>query len=404
MGQARDIVYRLADPNSFVELSPYVEAGAITGYAAIGGRLCFMFCQEGPVGAAHAGKIADVYARALETGSPVIGVYDSAGVELCEALEVAETYGRVLKAQRLAKGKIPQIGFIGGVCKGMSALVAQGSDFVFLADTGELRLQSPNVYKWNEKPDKCTGLSDFNGNLETLAPSLRKLLNLLPQNAESPAPFRENGDDPDRLVAVCGNAQSLISGICDNGEFLGTDGGSTGVVTGFGYVNDYTAGIICEAGEATGDSLRRAARFVSTCDSFNIPLIMLTGPEGFANGSWDDAVLLERSVRYLYALYGARVPKVCVITTGACQSRLLACCRGGADMVFAWKGARIAAMPGDASETYGVSAGDAVSAARKGFVDDVIEPSETRRRIIAALEMLYAKRAPKIANLSGRAL
>ncbi|MBR6329544.1 MAG: carboxyl transferase [Lachnospiraceae bacterium] len=418
--------------------------GVITGYGLIGGEPVYVYSQDasvlgGSIGEMHAKKITNLYNLAIKVGAPVIGLIDSTGIRLQEATDALMSLGSIYKKMSLASGVIPQIVGIFGSCGGGLATCAALADFVFIEETkGKLFVNSPNAIKGNteEKNDtSCaafaanqSGNADFVGDEATVIAQIRALSAILPASNRV-INDADGTDDLNRLIPdLKGNiddAAIALSQIADAGTYLELKKDwAQDMVTAFIKLDGITVGAVAnrtvvydengKAAEFDGSlsvrGARKAAAFVRFCDAFDIPVLTLTNVSGYEASVCAERHLAQASAELAYAFAESTVPRVNVITRKAFGSAFVAMNSKslGADVTFAWKDAKIGTMDsnlaakimfeGQGSETISEKAaeyeklqGSAESAARRGYVDTVIDPSETRKYVIGAFEMLYTK-------------
>lgn len=459
---ARDRIQSLLDADSFVEIGAAVTArctdfsmsekkaasdGVITGYGQIEGHPVYVYSQDasvlnGTVGEMHAAKIVNLYSLAVKTGDPVIGLIDCAGMRLEEGMDCLHAFGRIYMAQTGASGVIPQITAVFGNCGGGMALVPALSDFVFMEKTkGKMFFTSPNALQGNTE-DACdtasaswqgeeAGTIDAAGTAEEIIASMRTLIASLPSNNEDDMSAAEAAADPNLvlndLASCAADPALMLARISDNGfVFESKPYCAEDMVTALIRLNGYTAGVIAnrsvlydkegavskEFGTViSADGARKAARFMNFCDAFSIPVVTLTNTTGFAADMANEKRMADEVSRLTYAFANANTPKVNVITGAAYGSSYLVMNSKsvGADLVFAWEGAKIGMMdarsaakilcPGgtmqevnETAEAYEDLQNSAASAAARGYVDTIIDPSETRKYLIGALDMLFTKR------------
>ena len=443
IGQA--VTARTTDFNMTEKKAP--SDGVITGYGVIDGSLVYVYSQDasvlnGTVGEMHAKKIAKIYDLALKVGAPVIGLVDCAGLRLQEATDALEAFGEIYLKQTLASGVIPQITAVFGTCGGGMAVVPALTDFTFVEEKkGRLFVNTPNALEGN-RVEKCdsasaqfqseeTGLVDGIGTEEEILGQIRTLVSMLPENNEDNDSFKECTDDLNRVcddIAGCtGDTAIALSRIADNGEFFETKAAyGQDVVTGFLRLNGATVGAVANRSESYGADgnkteisdgtlsargARKAARFVEFCDAFNIPVLTLTNVSGFAATMCAERSLAKAAAKLTYAFANATVPKVNVVIGKAFGSAYVTMNSKslGADMVYAWPTAEIGMMEADLAAKIMYADADAetinekakeyaelqsspVSAARRGYVDTIIQPADTRKYVIGAFEMLFTKR------------
>ena len=418
--------------------------GVITGYGVLDGRMVYVYSQDaaalgGSVGEMHAKKIASLYDMAMKTGAPVIGMLDCAGLRLQEAYDALDAFGKIFKKQAKASGMIPQIAAIFGMCGGGASVMAGLSDFVFMEkDHASLFVNSPNTLAGNCEDKNNTGGSAYQaekaGNVdfvcdseESLLDQVRMLMSFLPSDFDSEDAAVECRDDLNRIIPELADseydAHYLLSSIADDRGFLETRSMyGEEIVTGFIRLNGETVGAVaCQPGEdgalLGNKGLDKAARFIRFCDAFSIPLLTVTNTEGFRANAHEEPRLAGALSRLVSALVSADVAKVNLITGKAYGTAAVAMNSSsiGADFVLAWPDACVGMM--DAAQAVRIIYGEEISgaddkmalirektaeyqdlqtsveaAASRGYVDDIIEPDATRKRLIAAYEMLYGKR------------
>ena len=421
--------------------------GVITGYGVIDGNLVYVYSQDasvlnGAIGEMHAKKIANIYDMAMKMGAPVIGLVDCAGLRLQEATDALEAFGKLYQKQAMASGVIPQITAIFGTCGGGLSLVPALTDFTFMeAEKAKLFVNSPNALPGNEV-SKCntasakfqsenTGLVDGIGTEEEILAEIRELVTMLPGNNEDNASYDECLDDLNRVCEGIENATEdtaiALASISDENVFFETKKDyAKDMVTGFIRLNGMTvcavanrskvyneeAEVVAEFdGSLSADGAAKAAEFVEFCDAFNIPVLSLTNVSGFKASEYDEKHLAKAAAKLTYAFTNATVPKVNVIIGKAYGSAYVAMNSKstGADMVYAWPEASIGMMDATLAAKIMYAGADAatlkekaaeykelqsspMSAARRGYVDTIIQPGDTRKYVIGAFEMLFTKR------------
>lgn len=420
--------------------------GVITGYGVIDGNLVYVYSQDasvlnGAIGEMHAKKIANIYDMAMKMGAPVIGLIDCAGLRLQEATDALEAFGTLYMKQSVASGVIPQITAIFGKCGGGLSVVPALSDFTFMEGAkARLFVNSPNAIPGNEV-SKCdtssaqfqseAGLIDDIGTEDEILGNIRALVAMLPCNNEENVSYEECTDDLNRACANIENAKEdaaiALTEISDSGIFFETKKNyAKDMVTGFIRLNGMTVGAVAnrvkiyneetEVVEEFDGSLsvagaRKAAEFVEFCDAFNIPVLTLTNVNGFAACKCAEKNLAKAAAKLTYTFANATVPKVNVIVGKAYGSAYVTMNSKaiGADMVYAWPTAEIGMMDANLAAKIMYADKDAdtikekaaeykelqsspLSAARRGYVDTIIEPADTRKYVIGAFEMLFTKR------------
>ena len=420
--------------------------GVITGYGVIDGNLVYVYSQDvsllnGAIGEMHAKKIARIYDMAMKMGAPVIGLIDCAGLRLQEATDALEAFGGLYLKQSMASGVIPQITAIFGMCGGGLSLIPALADFTFMEEKGRLFVNSPNAIAGNriEKCDtasaafqsKEVGLVDGVKTEDEILEDIRTLICMLPCNNEEDASYDECNDDLNRVCEgiedAFEDAAIALSQISDDQIFFETKKDfAQDMVTGFIRLNGMTVGAVANRsvvyneegeiaaqfdGSLSADGANKAAEFVGFCDAFNIPVLSLTNVSGFAASEYDEKHLAKAAAKLTYAFANATVPKVNVVTGKAFGSAYVAMNSKstGADMVYAWETSEIGMM--DAALAAKIMYADAdadvikvkateykelqsspYAAARRGYVDTIIAPADTRKYVIGAFEMLFTKR------------
>ena len=420
--------------------------GVITGYGVINGSLVYVYSQDasvmgGTIGEMHAKKIARLYEFAQKTGAPVIGLVDCAGMRLQEATDALNGFGEIYMAQAMASGVIPQITAVFGTCGGGMALIPAMTDFTFMeSKNGKLFVNSPNALDGNHV-SKCdtasadfqgeeAGLVDFAGTEEEILGQIRNLVSMLPANNEDEA-YTECEDDLNRACAdlanCAGDTGILLSQLSDNGIYFETKAAyGKDVVTAFIQLNGATVGAVANRSEIYGEDgtvkekmdgtlsargAKKAADFVNFCDAFCIPVLTITNVTGFKATKCSERTMAKNAAALTAAFANATVPKVNVVVGKAYGSAYVVMNSKsiGADMVFAWPNAEIGMMDAKSAAKIMYEGSDAAtinekaaeyatlqhnvtSAARRGYVDTIIEPEDTRKYVIGAFEMLYTKR------------
>ena len=428
---------------------PYGD-GVITGWGTINGRMVYVFSQDftvlgGSVSATHAQKICKIMDMAMQNGAPVIGLNDSGGARIQEGVDSLAGYAEIFQRNVLASGVVPQISVIMGPCAGGAVYSPAMTDFIFMVkDTSYMFVTGPDVVKTvtNEvvtaeelggasTHTKKSSVADgaFENDVEALA-EVRRLVDFLPLNNRQKPPVRPFFDDVARLedsldTIIPENAnqpydmKELIVKIADEGDFYEIQKDFAGnIITGFVRIEGRTIGVVANqpmvlAGCLDIDSSRKAARFVRFCDAFEIPILTFVDVPGFLPGTGQEyGGVIKHGAKLLFAYGEATVPKVTVITRkaygGAYDVMASKHLRG--DFNYAWPTAEIAVMgaKGAVEILYRSELGDADKiaartrdyedrfanpfvAAEKGFVDDVIQPRSTRRRVARAFASLRGK-------------
>ena len=420
--------------------------GVITGYGVIDGNLVYVYSQDvsvlnGTVGEMHAKKITRLYDMAMKTGAPVIGLIDCAGLRLQEATDALEAFGEIYMKQTLASGLIPQITGIFGTCGGGMALVPALTDFTFVEEKkGKLFVNTPNALEGNHV-SKCdtssarfqseeTGCVDYAGTEDEILTQIRELVSMLPLNNEGDVYTEECEDDLNRACAsmdvMKGDARYLLSEISDGHAFFETKADyAKNMVTGFIKLNGMTVGAVANCTEIhdeegktaetfeaalTVKGCEKASEFIRFCDAFEIPVLSITNVTGFKACMCAEKGLAKALAHMTSAFASATCPKVNLIAGDAFGSAYVTMNSKsiGADLVYAWPETKIGMMDAelaakimyaDASadvlaekaKEYEKLQSNVVTAARRGYVDLIIEPADTRKYLVAAFEMLYTK-------------
>lgn len=427
--------------------------GVITGYGVIDGNLVYVYSQDvsvlnGTIGEMHAKKIANLYDLAMKTGAPVIGLLDCVGFRLQEATDALNAFGEIYQKQAMASGVIPQITGVFGVCGGGLAVSCAMTDFTFMSTKdAQLFVNSPNAIEGNYE-EKCdtssaqyqseqTGLVDVTGDEDQILAKIRELICMLPANNEDDASYEECTDDLNRvcenLAGCAGDTALALAQISDNHVFFQVkENYAKDMVTGFIKLNGITVGAVANRSEVydmdgnkveefdgclTSCGCRKAAQFVRFCDAFSIPVLTLTNVTGYSAGKCSERTIGESVAKLTYAFAEATVPKVNVIVGKAfgnayvtMNSKAL-----GADLVYAWKDAQIGMMDAklaakimyngsdmktinEKASEYAKLQSSVESAAARGYVDTIIDPQDTRKYLISAFELLFAKREDRPAK------
>ncbi|MEM1375016.1 MAG: acyl-CoA carboxylase subunit beta [Pseudomonadota bacterium] len=424
--------------------------GVVTGWGTINGRQVYVFSQDftvlgGSVSETHAQKICKIQDMALQNGAPVIGLNDSGGARIQEGVASLAGYADIFQRNVTASGVIPQISVIMGPCAGGAVYSPAMTDFIFMVrDSSYMFVTGPDVVKTvtNEvvtaeelggasTHTKKSSVADgsFENDVEALA-EIRRLFDFLPLNNRSKAPTRPFFDAPDRqeesldtLIPANPNTpydmKELILKVADEGDFYEIQKDFAGnIITGFVRLEGSTVGVVANqpmvlAGVLDIDSSRKAARFVRFCDAFDIPILTLVDVPGFLPGtSQEYGGVIKHGAKLLYAYSEATVPMVTVITRKAYGGAydVMASKHIGADFNYAWPTAEIAVMgaKGASEIIHRADAGDPDKlaqhtadyeerfanpfvAAERGFIDEVIMPQSTRRRVSRAFASLRNK-------------
>ena len=424
--------------------------GVVTGYGTINGRLVFVFSQDftvfgGSLSEAHAEKISKIMDKAMSVGAPVIGINDSGGARIQEGVASLAGYADVFVRNVLASGVIPQVSLIMGPCAGGAVYSPAMTDFIFMVrDSSYMFVTGPDVVKTVTHEEVTleelggaathsskSGVADlaFENDAEALL-QMRRFMDFLPANNREAPPLRDTDDSADRLeksldtlVPAEANKsydmKELIAKVVDDGDFFELQPDFAGnIIIGLARMEGSTVGVVANqpmvlAGCLDMDSSRKAARFVRFCDCFNIPLVTFVDVPGFLPGTAQEyGGIITHGSKLLFAFTEATVPKVTVIVRkaygGAYDVMSSKHLRG--DVNYAWPTAEIAVMgPKGAVEIifrdeisdkkkiekrtkdYKDRFASPFAAAHRGYIDDVIMPHNTRRRLCRALAMLRDK-------------
>jgi methylmalonyl-CoA decarboxylase alpha subunit len=476
---ARERLEYFFDEGTFIELDAFVKnrcrrfgmdkmdfegESVVTGYGMVDGRLVYAFSQDftvtgGALGEMHAKKIVKAMDNAVKVGAPVVGLNDSGGARIQEAVDALSGYGDLFFRNAIYSGVIPQISAIMGPCAGGAVYSPALTDFVFMVDkTSQMFITGPQVIKTvtgeivsAEDLGGAMTHNSVSGNAHFLAgsdqeclDSIRRLLGYLPSNNMESAQRTTAATDLNRQIEELNDLvpenpnkpydiQDVFKPIIDDEEFMEYQPYfAANLVTGFARINGRSVGIVANQPKVMAGCLDmnagdKAARFIRTCNAFNIPLLTIVDVPGFLPGTTQEyGGIIRHGAKILYAYSEATVPKVTLITRKAYGGAYVAMCSKslGADMVFAWPSAEIAVMGSDGAvniifkkeidkaedkketrkkilEEYAAEFATPYKAAERGFVDDIIEPQATRQRVIDAFNMLVGKRVKRPAKKHG---
>lgn len=476
---ARERLDLLFDEGTFRELDMFVEHrctnfgmekveipgdGVVTGHGYVNGRPVFAFAQDftaraGSLGEMHAGKICKVMDLAEKSGCPMIGLNDSGGARIQEAVDALSGYGAIFKRNALSSGVIPQISAIMGSAAGGAVYSPAMTDFIFMVKkTSHMFITGPAVIKAVLGEDVT--MEELGGAMTHNSKSgvahfaceddadcidrIKELLSYLPNNNMEEAPIFATDDDPARVVpelntivpdnpGAAYDMKELIAHVVDDGEFFEPhEYYAPNIIIGFARLNGRSVGIIANQPQVLAGCLdinasNKASRFIRFCDSFNIPLLTIADVPGYLPGTnqeWDG--IINDGAKLLWSYSEATVPKMLLVVRKDYGGSYLAMNAKdlGNDMAFAWPTAEIAVMGSDGAaniiyrkriagaddpeaerlkckEEYDNQFANPYCAAARGQVDAVIEPSQTRIRLIDALEILCTKREMRPAKKHG---
>ncbi len=431
--------------------------GCITGYGVINGNLVYVYSQDasvlnGTIGEMHAKKITNLYDLAMKTGAPVIGLIESAGLRLQEATDALAAFGEIYLKQTMASGVIPQITAVFGTCGGGLGLFPTMTDFTFMEEkNAKLFVNAPNALDGNviTKCDSSSakfqaeesGIVDVVADEATILEKVRELVSFLPANNEDDASFLEDcTDDLNRVnpeIAGCvGDTSVALSILADDNNFFEVKSGyAKNMVTGFLRLDGVTVGAVANRSEIcdeegkvaekldavlTAEGCEKAAEFVNFCDAFGIPVLTLTNVKGYEATLASEKTIAKAAAKLTYAFANATVPKVNVVIGKALGTAYVVMNSKaiGADITMAWPDAQIGAMDGKLAAKIMYDGQDAdvinekaaeyealtlnvTSAAKRGYVDQIVNAADTRKYVIGAFEMLFTKSEDRPAKKHG---
>lgn len=431
--------------------------GCITGYGVINGNLVYVYSQDasvlnGTIGEMHAKKITNLYDLAMKTGAPVIGLIESAGLRLQEATDALAAFGEIYLKQTMASGVIPQITAVFGTCGGGLGLFPTMTDFTFMEEkNAKLFVNAPNALDGNviTKCDSSSakfqaeesGIVDVVADEATILEKVRELVSFLPANNEDDASFLEDcTDDLNRVnpeIAGCvGDTSVALSILADDNNFFEVKAGyAKNMVTGFLRLDGVTVGAVANRSEIcdeegkvaekldavlTAEGCEKAAEFVNFCDAFGIPVLTLTNVKGYEATLASEKAIAKAAAKLTYAFANATVTKVNVVIGKALGTAYVVMNSKaiGADITMAWPDAQIGAMDGKlaAKIMYDGQGADVInekaaeyealtlnvtSAAKRGYVDQIVNAADTRKYVIGAFEMLFTKSEDRPAKKHG---
>jgi acetyl-CoA carboxylase carboxyltransferase component len=431
--------------------------GVVTGWGKIDGRTVYVFAQDftvlgGSLGEAHGRKIVKLMDLAYQNGAPLIGLNDSGGARIQEGVDSLASYGDIFFRNTRASGVIPQISVILGPCAGGAVYSPGITDFVFMTEKNAyMFITGPEVIRAVTHEDvdfdslgsagvhhAKSGVAHFtSADEEACLAHVRELLSYLPSNNLTPPPYRPTRDDPRRLVTELDsivpsdpqsayNVHDVIAAIVDDGEFFEVHGEyARNLVVGFARLDGHPVGVVANqpdtlAGVLDINASDKGARFIRFCDAFHIPLVTLVDTPGFLPGTdQEHNGIIRHGAKMIYAYAEATVPKVTIILRKAYGGAYIVMSSKhlGGDLNLAWPNAEIAvmgpdgavsivfrreieaaedpaAMRAEKTRQYREELANPFIAASRGYLDDVVQPAESRRRLIAALDSLREKRQP----------
>ena len=426
----------LFDPQTFAELGKYEKASVICGYGAVNYALTFAFVQDNTDGGAVIGdaeirKISELYALAEKSGAPVVGFFGGAGVKVDDGGKALESLGKLLASVSSVSGKVPQIAVIDGVCSGISAVAASLFDIVIATEGGSWYINPPTVIRAQGEKDAGSIKKAYeSGNVdivtadtESAVQAVREILSAIPQNNEQGLAYADAEYQAERETPEIGNAKNakeIIEVISDNGRFIELKGGcADSAVIGFASIGSVTTGIAATEGSKslTPAAARKIASFVSFCDNYRIPVLTIVDTKGIDRSIDSENAAYASELARLASVYSASTNAKVTLVTGEAYGAaftLLGSKAVGADIVYALPKAVISVMEPDAAvqflygdkiksaddpakeraditAEYKAGSASASAAAESGIVDDIIDCSEARARIISAFNMLWTK-------------
>ncbi len=449
------ITARSTDFNMQAQETP--SDGVVTGYGTIEGALVYVYSQDasvmgGSVGEMHAKKIENLYGMAMKMGAPVVGLIDCAGLRLQEGMDALNGFGKLYTCQALASGVIPQIQAVFGSCGGGMAVASAMADFTFMEEKAKLFVNSPNALEGNSADtsnakfqSEEAGNVCMTGSEEEILSAIHTLVSVLPANNEDDMSYDECEDDLNRICEglenCAGDTALALAMISDDSFYMEMKKSyAPNMVTAFIRLNGTTVGCVAnrretyENGEKTAEydssltaqGCEKAADFVNFCDAFNIPVLTLVNVSGYKGCKCTEKKIAKAAARLTHAFASADVPKVTVIAGQAFGTAGLTMNSKsiGADIVYAWKNASIGMMDAvpavkimyakeiaesdnagvlihEKAAEYSAMQASALAAAKRGYVDDIIDASDTRKRVIAAFEMLFTKREDRPSKKHG---
>lgn len=443
-GESTDVRNQIAtlfDKGTFIEVSAYTKRGysefinteksnefegVICGYGAISGKLVFAFAEDaermgGAIDERHAKKVCDLYKMALDNGAPVIGIFNSNGMDVFEGTAGLAAYGRIMTAITKASGVIPQIAFIAGKCIGTCAAIASMFDVVIKETNATFYVSSPVLTEVNGAQDAVVA---YTNNLAECAAYIKSLVSYLPSNSSIGIQHSEIcTDNLNRKLGQInfgGDAINAISVICDSGVYYELSRDFAKVVTTvLTTVGGVKCGIVATSfnineGRITADAAKKISKFVNFCDSFSIPVVTLVDSLGLEINENNERNFAPELGRLAFAYAVSKIPKVTIILEHAIGASfvLLGSKSLGADLVYSVDNAEIGALSATSGvafawdkyitedttrerlvEDWKTSVSSPVHAAESGEIDDIISISELRARICSALLMLSYKGA-----------
>ena len=439
-----DIINELFDKNTFVQTNSYIVSseakdkksgdGVFTGYGSVNGRAVFAAFQDenylnGAVGLTHAKKISNCIDMAVKVGAPFVFYMTSAGGRISEGLDVLNGYGLIVKSITAALGVIPVIAVVDGNCIGISSIIASSADFSFVTENSYIAFSGPDAIKasGSKSSNSTKSITKLCNSRKDAFEAVRELMCFIPDNCNSLLPDEEGTNDFNKSINADGfgtfeeyDVKELISSLADNGNWFEIyDNYAENVVTGFAFIGGKVCALVANQpkvinGDLNISACEKISSVLAFCDKFNIPVITLTNTQGFTVSEEEEKAGLSASAALLISSFAnSDMPKINIITGKAYGSSYLVMNgkNTGADIVYAWNSADISVITPEAGallifneeikssndpvktreeciDKYRKEYSTAYYAAEKGLVDDIINPSETRARIISALYLL----------------
>ena len=443
--------------NFGMEKKHYPGDGVVTGCGTIDGRLVYVFAQDFTVSAGSLSetmsqKICKIMDQAMKMGAPCIGINDSGGARIQEGINALAGYAEIFQRNILASGVIPQIQAVFGNCGGGMAVASEMADFTFMEQDAKMFVNAPFVIAENDADNssaeyqaKETGNVCATGSEKEIFTEIRNLVSILPANNEDDMSYSECEDDLNRICTdienCAGDTSIALSMISDDSFYMEMKKDyAPEMVTAFIRLNGATVGCVANRSEVytdgektatydaalTAAGCEKAAAFVNFCNAFEIPVLTLVNVDGYKNCKCNEKKIAKAAARLTYAFANADVPKVTVVVGKANGTAGLTMNSKsiGSDIVYAWKNAKIgvmeavpavkimyadeitkadnaAALINEKAAQYNEMQASALAAAKRGYVDDIIEASETRQRVAAAFEMLFTKREDRPSKKHG---
>ena len=405
----------LFDEGTFNEVDGFAKSGdgsaeVVAGYGEVDGCPAYAFVQNsdvdgGAMSKAQAAKIKKIYDLAVKTGSPVVGIYDSIGGRLNQGADMLAAYGEILLGNNNLSGVVPQISLVLGPCLGTSAMIAASADIVVMTKKAQLTIDTTGKDGTAEDAAKLGICHVVAKDDQEAMMQVRKLLAVLPSNNLAGAPVFESSDPSDTAIAAGADAKKIVEAISDKGSFMELNGAfGTSAVTGLTQIGGSTVGVTALNGVLDVDSCSKAARFVRFCDAFSIPVVTLVDAKEFTS--------VREASKLSNAYSEATTAKITVITGEAYGPVYVAIAGRGANAVVCPLAPQTAAMflwsdrlkkSGNTKEArnklieeYKATEATPFAAAAEGFIEDIIDPAETRVKVIANLEMLEGKRVSRL--------